>query len=51
MAQSYLKTGLFMPEKLAYGSQILYEVEQDNIAMKWALLMRIKTKSLRLKNT
>ena len=37
MAQSYLKTGLFMPEKLAYGSQILYEVEQDNIAMKRAL--------------
>lgn len=37
IAQSYLKTGLFVPEKLAYGSQILYEVEQDNIAMKWAL--------------
>jgi hypothetical protein len=37
IAESYLKTGLFKPELVAYGNQILYEFEQDFIAMKWAL--------------
>jgi hypothetical protein len=37
IAESYLKTGLFKPELVAYGIQILYEFEQDFIAMKWAL--------------
>ena len=37
IAESYLKSGLFKPELVAYGNQILYEFEQDFIAMKWAL--------------
>jgi hypothetical protein len=37
IAESYLKTGVFKPELVAYGNQILYEFEQDFIAMKWAL--------------
>jgi hypothetical protein len=37
IAESYLKTGLFKPELVAYGNQILYEFEKDFIAMKWAL--------------
>lgn len=31
--KSYLKTGCFNPKIVAYGSQILYEMEQDKIAM------------------
>lgn len=37
IAEAYTKDGLFNPEIVAYGSQILYEMEQDLYAMKWAL--------------
>lgn len=37
IAETYLKTGLFKPDVVAYGNQILYEMEQDKIAMVQAI--------------
>ena len=37
IAEAYTKDGLYKPERVAYGNQILYEMEQDLNAMKWAL--------------
>ncbi len=37
IADAYTKDGLFKPEIVAYGNQILYEMEKDLSAMKWAL--------------
>ena len=37
IAEAYTKDGLFKPEIVAYGNQILYEMEKDLNAMKWAL--------------
>ncbi len=36
-AKRYKKSGVFNPEIVNYGNQILYEVEQDLNAMKWAI--------------
>lgn len=33
VAESYLKTGLFKPDLVSYGNQILYEMEMDLKAM------------------
>lgn len=37
IAKRYTKDGIFKPEIVQYGDQILYEVEQDLSAMKWAI--------------
>lgn len=37
IAKRYTKSGVFKPEIVQYGNQILYEVEQDLNAMKWAI--------------
>lgn len=34
---SYAKAGVFKADVIAYSDQLRYEVEQDLIAMKWAL--------------
>lgn len=37
ISNRYTKSGMFNPEIVAYGSQILYEVEEDLKAMKFAI--------------
>lgn len=37
IANSYTQNGLFKPEIVSCGSQMVYEMEQDLIAMRWAI--------------
>lgn len=37
IARAYNNTGAFSPEIVECGNQIMYEVEQDLTAMKWAI--------------
>lgn len=37
IAEAYAKHGIFKPEMVTYSNQVMYEMQEDLNAMKWAL--------------